>query len=503
MRLSALFSSTLREMPAGVTHEGLRLLVRAGYVRLLEGGQRAYLPLGQRALSKLARLLESAVCSIGAQPIALPEVHAFASLARSVVRSYRQLPQIAYALELGGAAPRFHLWTLTRTAEEDARLHDSVLQALRSAFEQAGLVVQQTEHGLARFNDAGEALLAKCDTCGYLDFADWAQFARTAVSSAEAMLPLERVYTPACKTIESLAQFLGIPTAATAKALFFVAAFERNERLVFAVVRGDLRVSEAKLRSALGAHALRPASELEIRSIGAEPGFASPVGLVRDGRWLLVVDPSIVETPNLVAGANAPDYHLRNTNYGRDYTADLVAEIAMAPEGSQCARCGAPLRWVRGDALVHEQQHVYEGTYLDPAGNERTPPLRLYSAALDDLLCALALTYRDEFGLTLPTSVAPYHVHLVVLGKDEATYRQAETLYTQLLHQNIEALFDDRSESPGVKFNDADLIGAPVRLTVSARSLQAGGVEVRFRAKKETMLVPLEAVVERVSAALA
>ncbi|MCS7087756.1 MAG: His/Gly/Thr/Pro-type tRNA ligase C-terminal domain-containing protein [Thermoflexales bacterium] len=502
MRLASLFSTTLREMPAGVSHEGLRLLVRAGYARLLENGGRAYLPLGQRALAKLARVLEEALHALNAQPVAIAEPRAIALLGRSVLRSYRQLPVLAYALQLGAPKAQLHLWSFTRDAEQDEAQRAAIRRALSAALEQCGFEVHSAAHGLVCLGEKEEALLA-CDRCGYLDFVEHARFA-AAEHETTAAQPLERVHTPACKTIETLACFLGISTAATAKALFFVAERERGDQLIFAVVRGDMMLSEAKLREAIGAYRLRPATEAEIRAIGAEPGYASPIGLVRDGRWMLVVDEVVARAPNLVAGANVAEYHLRNTNYGRDYTADCVADIAMPPLESACAQCNAPLRPVQGVALMREHRQGYEGTYLDPQGSERVPLLRHFAIDLEALLWALAAIHRDEFGLRLPSTVAPFHTHLVALGKDEAVVSTAEQLYALLARHGVEVLYDDRAESPGVKFNDADLMGVPLRLTVSTRALQAGSVEMRRRgsSKENATLVPLDAVLEHVRAAL-
>jgi prolyl-tRNA synthetase len=337
------------------------------------------------------------------------------------------------------------------------------------------------------------------------------------------MLPIEKVATPGAKTIEELAAFLSVPKSRTAKAVFLIATLQpeqgaeqksaspvSREVFVFAIVRGDMEVNETKLANAIRATALRPAAEADIRLIGAEPGYASPIGLPAGG-WLTVVDDLVPRSPNLVAGANQAGYHLKNVNYGRDYTAQVVADIAAAQDGDACPNCASPLRAVRGVEVGNifklgtDFSDPLGCTFTDQDGQERPVIMGSYGIGSGRLLACVAEEHHDEYGLRWPVTVAPYQVHLIVLGgkagreeesaeasKAESLRQAAEALYERLQFEGIEVLYDDREESPGVKFNDADLIGLPVRLTVSERALKQGGIEFKRRDQAEKSIIPLD-----------
>jgi len=278
---------------------------------------------------------------------------------------------------------------------------------------------------------------------------------------------------------------------------------EMVERFVFAVVRGDMEVNETKLANAIGAQSLRPATEAEIRAVGAVPGYASPVGL-KDA--VVIVDDAIPTSPNLVAGANQEGYHMLNVNYGRDYTAHMVTDIAAAREGDACPNCGGPLHTVRGVEVgnIFKLGTRYSDAmgcyFLDRDGNKKPVIMGSYGIGSGRLLACIAEEHHDDQGLIWPITVAPYQVHLVALsGKESAPVQAAaERIYQELISAGVEVLYDDREESPGVKFTDADLIGLPIRLTVSERSLKEESVEFKRRDQKEKSLVPRQQILSRV-----
>jgi prolyl-tRNA synthetase len=277
----------------------------------------------------------------------------------------------------------------------------------------------------------------------------------------------------------------------------------KEDKFVFAVVRGDMEVNETKLANAIKAKSLRPATEAEIIAVGAVPGYASPVGLKNA---LILVDEAVTTSPNLVAGANEDGYHLLNVNYGRDYNADLVTDLVSAGEGDACIQCGSPLRAVRGVEVgnIFKLGTRYSDsmgcTFLDKDGNEKPVIMGSYGIGSGRLLACIAEEHHDEKGLIWPVSVAPYQVHLVSLtGKgDPNTLQHADQLYADLQAGGIEVLYDDREESPGVKFNDADLIGLPLRLTGSERAFKQGGVEFKRRDSPEKIIVPKDKVISTV-----
>ncbi|MGI5910357.1 MAG: His/Gly/Thr/Pro-type tRNA ligase C-terminal domain-containing protein, partial [Sphaerochaetaceae bacterium] len=291
----------------------------------------------------------------------------------------------------------------------------------------------------------------------------------------------------------------------TAKALFMVGTFvnsetgEEHEQLIVGLVRGDMDIEENKLQNAAKANGLRPAHVDEIRAAGMEPGFGSPIG-AKEG-VIVIVDDSVAKSNNLVAGANEDGYHLRNTNYGRDYQG-IVADIASAAEGYLCPVCGKPLVSSKGVEVgnIFQLGTRYSESmgcfYQDEDGVRKPVIMGSYGIGVGRLLACLAEEYNDGNGLKLPITVAPYQVHLVSLVKDADV---GERIYGELQAAGIEVLYDDRKESAGVKFADADLMGMPIRMTIGNRSLKEGKVEIKLRGNlDETLSLDLDGLAQEV-----
>jgi len=316
----------------------------------------------------------------------------------------------------------------------------------------------------------GSTEIIHCDSCNYTERLELAQFKKAPFSNEE-QASIEKVYTPDCNTIESLANFLKIQKEKTAKALMYVRT--SDNQFVFVVVRGDMILSEAKLKNAVGE--IRMATAEEITKVGAVAGYASPIGLKN---VLIIVDELIPQSPNLVAGANETGYHLLNTNCGRDYSPEIVADLVQAKSGDTCINCGNPLFTLTSVVLTTGSIFNFE-----------------------NILLALAETHHDDKGLSFPKSVAPFDVYLMPInGKQLDTHAKAEEIYNELQKADITALFDDRDERAGVKFNDADLIGCPVRVTVGEKALQNGMVELKPRQEKENQVILLEDLVSHLNA---
>ncbi len=562
MKMSNLFSQTVREAPAGTEVAGHAFLLRAGFVRQLAAGIFSYLHLGQRSLQKIEAIMREEIDGIGGQELKMPIVHPAAlwqesgrwyeiedelgrfvdkngrdmvlamtheevvtDLTRKEIQSYKQLPQLIYHIQLkwrDDPRPRAGLirgreftmldsYTLDATWDGLDAQYQAHYDAYFRIFRRCGLDTIAVEadtgmmggtlaHEYMYLTPIGEDTLLLCADCDYQANRQIATFRKTAADE-EALLPIEKVATPDTKTIEDLANFLEVPKAKTAKAVFLTATVadgeEKAEKLVFAVLRGDMDLNETKLANVVGAVALRPSTEEEILAVGAEPGYASPIGL-QD--VLVVVDDAVTSSPNLVAGANEAGYHLKNVNYGRDYEAEIVADIAVADDGAACPECGTAMTAVRGVEVANIFKlgtHYSEklgATFLDENGRLQPVIMGSYGIGVTRLLACIAEEHHDEHGLIWPMSVAPYQVHLLSLRGGEDT---AVSLYEQLQAAGIEVFFDDRNESPGVKFNDADLIGLPIRLTVSGRSLKNGGVELKLRHESEREIVAVDDIVAK------
>ncbi len=557
MKFSRLFGTTLREAPADVEVTSHQLLVRAGFIRPLGSGIFSYLPLARRTLDRMEAILRQEMNAIGGQELTMPVVNparvwqatgrydqigpeltrfadrnerplvlamtheeVVADLVRTEIRSYQQLPALIYHLQTkwrDDPRPRAGLirvreFTMLDSYSLDAdwegldQQYQAHYQAYLNIFERCGLPVVAVQsdtgmmggklaHEYMYLTPIGEDSLLFCDSCGYSANRQVARFARPQPQPEEAR-PLEKVATPGASSIAELAEFLHISPAQTAKAVFFTATLsDERQQFIFAVVRGDMDINETKLANLLAAKDLRPATEDEIRAAGAEPGYASPLGLPTD---CVVVDELIPHCPNLVAGANEAGYHLRNVNYGRDYQAARVGDLAAASEGCACPTCGAAMRLQRGVEVgnIFKLGTRYSDAvgcrFLDEQGENRPVIMGSYGIGVGRLLACIAEEHHDERGLCWPSAVAPYAAHLVLLsGKSGAPDAAAQALVAELTAAGLEPLFDDRAESAGVKFADADLIGLPVRLTVSERSLKQGGVEFKPRRSAEAHILPV------------
>jgi prolyl-tRNA synthetase len=552
MRMSTMFGRTLREAPSDVEVASHGLLLRAGFIRQLAAGIFSYLPLAKRSIGKIEKILREEMDAAGGQEVSMPVVQPadvwersgrysttgqelvrlsdrrnremvlamtheeiVAGLAASEVDSYQRLPRLVYQIQTkfrDDPRPRAGLIRAREFTMKDAysldrdergldRQYSTLYRAYFQIFARCGLPAiavgadvgimgGSMAHEFMYLTPVGEDTILICDHCGYTSNRQVARF-RKPVSEAQEQGPMEKISTPGTSTIETLAHSLKIPKSRTAKAVFLVAAVEGSERFVFAVVRGDMELNETKLANAVGASGLRPALPEEVRAVGAEPGYGSPLGV--EGA-MVVVDDAIPASPNLVAGANEEGFHFLNVNYGRDFEADTVADIASAGDGSLCPECGDAMRAVRGVEVGNifklgtRYSEAFGASFLDEDGRRKPVVMGSYGIGLGRLLACIAEEHHDENGLVWPVSVAPYHVHFVAAEADE----RAEGLYERLVSARVEVLFDDRRESLGAKFKDADLIGAPIRLTLTPRSLQRGGVEIKARQSSEGYVVPLQ-----------
>ncbi|HET7082092.1 MAG TPA: proline--tRNA ligase [Candidatus Limnocylindria bacterium] len=561
MRISRLFFTSLRDNPADAEMASHRLLVRAGYIRQLGAGIYSLLPLGFRVSQRIEQVIREEMDAIGGQEMEMPVVHpadlwresgryakigpemvrfkdrsgrdmvlamtheeVVTDLLRDIVKSYRQLPAIVYHFQTkfrdeprargGLIRVREFVMKDSYTLDPDEAALDVSYQAHYGAYQKifgrlgletvvvgadVGIMGGSQAHEFMALNEAGEDTLVICESCDYAANQQIATVTKPE-SPAEEARPTEEVATPDTPTIASLAELLGVGTDRTAKATFFVTG---DGRLLTAIVRGDFEVNETKLGNAVKAiGGLRPAQAEEIQAAGMVPGYASPIG---SSGSTVVVDDLVARSPNLVAGANKHGYHLLNVNVGRDFTPDLVVDITNARAGDPCPSCGAPVVLRQGIEVGNifklgtDFTEKLGATYLAEDGSRRLIVMGSYGIGLGRAMACIVEAHHDEKGIIWPAGVAPYAAQLVTLSasKDPAVGEAAEGLYQRLTDAGVEVLYDDRDESPGVKLTDAELLGMPLIVTISPRSLAAGGAEMTDRATGERAVHPIPEIEAR------
>ena len=565
MKLSKMHIKTLREVPAEAEIPSHILLIRTGMIRKLASGIYGFMPFGWRSVRKIEDIIRSEMDKAGGQEIHMsaiqpaelwqesgrwfaygPELwrvkdrngrdfclgptheEIFTDIIRNDVSSYRQLPMNLYQIQTkyrDEARPRFGLMRSREFIMKDAysfdrdfegldKSYDDMYKAYEKIFTRCGLTFRPVEadtgaiggsnsHEFTALSEVGESEIAYCEKCSMAATTERAQCV-DAPADTEEMLPMEEVNTPGTKTIEAVADFLGMPQTKTIKALLFVTYDEEgNEKeYMAAFVRGDRELNMTKLINALNIpeHAIEFADEAKMsQKTGCVGGFTGPVGL-HDCK--VVVDSELTGLRNLCAGANKENYHVKNVNYGRDYKGDIVTDLKLLKEDDPCPVCGAPVKHARGIEvgqvfkLGTKYSQAMNAVYKDENQQDRLIVMGCYGIGVTRTLSAIVEQHHDENGIIWPMSVAPYHVIITLVKPgDETQEAVAEEIYSRLSDAGVEVLLDDRDERPGVKFKDADLLGIPVRITVGKRAPE-GVVEYKLRreAEKQEMSVS-EAVV--------
>lgn len=558
MKLSKMHLKTLREVPNEAEIPSHILLLRTGMIRKLVSGVYGFMPLGWRSIKKIENIIREEMDAKGGQEIHMSAVQPaelweesgrwyaygpelwrlkdrngrdfclgptheeiFTDIVRNDISSYRQLPMNLYQIQTkyrDEARPRFGLMRSREFIMKDAYSFDrdeagldvsynEMYDAYDKIFARCGLKCRPVEadsgaiggsnsHEFTAISEVGESEIAYCEKCNMAATTERAKCV-DAPASNEEMQPMEDVLTPDTKTIEDVANFLGLEQSRTIKALLFVTYDNEGKEngYVAAFVRGDRELNMTKLINALDIpeHAIEFADEAKMAAAtGCVGGFTGPVGL-HDCK--LVVDSELVGLRNLVAGANRENYHTKNVNYGRDYEGHIVADLKVLKEGDSCPVCGAPVKHARGIEvgqvfkLGTKYSESMGATYKDENQKEQLIVMGCYGIGVTRTLAAVVEQHHDENGIIWPMSVAPYHVIITLINPDdEAQAKVADDLYKELSKAGVEVLLDDRKERPGVKFKDADLLGIPVRITVGKLAAD-GQVEYKLRrdADKEVL----------------
>jgi prolyl-tRNA synthetase len=566
MRYASLLAPTLKEAPSDATSASHILLSRAGYIRKVGAGIYSFLPLGVRVLRKIEGIVREEMNRAGAQEVLLPALlpseyfretgrwdlygdvlfrmkdrkgtdyhlgptheEIITDLARREIKSYRDLPKNLYQIQFkfrDEARPRGGLLRCREFSMKDAYSFDVNEEAARKSYEimrgaytrifdRMGLTYRMVSadsgamggSGSAEFQilvQSGEDFLAACSNCSYAANLEVAT-SPAASKAVESKTPAyEKVHTPSAKSIEEVSAFLKAAPDRFLKSLLYVAGPE----VVMVVVRGDHEVNEIKLARALGVAEVYLASAEDVqKATGAAVGFAGPVGF----KGKLLVDASAASVSDGITGANETDHHFTHVEPGRDFTGE-TADIRSVKNGDPCPTCTSALEIYRGI----EGGHIFllgthysakmGATYLDEKGTQQTLVMGCYGIGVTRLIASTVEQHHDSNGISWPAAVAPFQVHVVQVGAEPEVVDAIARIERELESRGIDLLIDDRDERPGVKFKDADLIGVPLRITVGARALKSGGVELKPRKEpdpKKAEIVPLDALTEKIVALLA
>lgn len=556
MRYSRYFLPTLKEDPAEAEVISHKLMLRAGMIRKVASGIYDLLPLGLRAMRKVENIIREEMDRIGALEVLLPVVlpaelwkesgrwdqygkellrfkdrggrdyclgptheEAITDLVRREIRSYRDLPLCLYQIQVkfrDEIRPRFGLMRAREFIMKDAYSFDqddegadksyrNMYEAYERIFQRLGLRFKVVEadtgliggtssHEFMVLAQTGEDVLASCEACGYAANLELAERRRPHVfSERPSPKSPELVLTPGMKTVEEVSAFLGVEPSRIIKTLIF----ETERGPIAALIRGDHELSEVKLKKALGLKYLQMADEKTILEVTGGPlGFSGPIGL----RIPVVADWDLIGTTDMVVGANREDAHLVGVQVGRDFEVLGFFDIRKVSSGDPCPRCEeGVLVLSRGIEVGHifklgtKYSEPMGAVFLDKDGKEKPVVMGCYGIGVGRTVAAAIEQGHDQDGIVFPIAMAPFEVYLLPVNLSHPeTYKASERLYEELRSLGVEVLYDDRDERPGVKFKDADLLGIPLRITLSERTLKEGRAEFRIRKTRETFLVELE-----------
>jgi len=556
MLYSEMFIPTVREVPSDAEIASHQLMIRAGLIRKLTSGIYSFLPLGLRVVRKVEQIVREEMNRAGAQEVFLPAVQpaelwqesgrwkmygkellrfkdrhnrdycigptheeVITDLVRNEIKTYRQLPKNLYQIQTkfrDEIRPRFGVMRCREFSMKDAYSFDAdwkgvdisyqkMFDAYTKIFTRCGLEFKAVEadtgniggsfsHEFMVIAESGEDAIVFCSVCEYAANIEKAEVSKPEMHPADTaeLKEVEIVHTPDVRTIEEVSAFLKVAPQDIVKTLIF----EADGAPVAVLIRGDEEVNEAKLRGYLGCDDLELASDDTVLKVTGSPkGFAGPVGI----SIKTIADYSLMNSINMVTGANREDYHAKNVNAGRDFTVEAYADLRIVKDTDVCPRCRNPLRFARGIEVGHtfklgtKYSRQMRATFLDRDGQEKDMVMGCYGIGIGRTVAACIEQNHDEKGIMWPVSVAPFHVILTPVNVNDAKLMEAaRKLYQRLSDEKIEVLFDDRDERAGVKFNDADLIGIPLRITLGPKRLSEGRIEIRFRRTGEEKILSLE-----------
>jgi len=557
MLASRFFMPTLKENPSDAVVPSHIYLVRGGFIRSLSAGIYEYLPLGLRVLRKIENIIRKHMDGSGALELLLPILtpaelwketgrwyvygkelfrlkdrkdaefalgptheETITDLVRKNVRSYKDLPLNFYQIQTkfrDEARPRYGLirgrefimkdgYSFDVSEEDAKKTYEVMKEAYHKIFKELGLDYLMVEADVGAIGGkfshefvvkvpSGEAHIVYCEKCGYAANVEAAKFHHHKLPPEEPK-PIEKVYTPDIKSVEDVANFLNVPTIKLVKTLIYKID---DKDFVAVLIRGDRELNETKLANLFKAIDVRMATKEELENLGIPEGFAGPIGL----NLPIYADFSVKELYNVVVGANEKDYHYINANIDRDFKVSGFYDLATAKEGDPCPVCHFPLKETTGLEVGHifllgtKYSESMKAYFVDKDGKEKPIIMGCYGIGVSRLISAIVEQYHDDKGIIWPEKVAPFDVHILVLNtKDQESLNLGFDIYKKLKEKGLDVLLDERDESAGVKFKDADLIGIPHRIVIG-KALKEGKIEYQKRDGSIKELVNVEAIIDR------
>ncbi len=555
MRLSENFIPTLKELPADAVIPSHQLMLRAGLVRQVAAGVFSWLPLGYNVLKKVMNVLREEMDAIGGQEFLLPalnpieiweqtgRVKAMGDVmfhiknreglvlaptheeiityhARQHVKSYRDLPQIWYQIQTkfrneprpksgvlrGRQFIMKDAYSLDASWEGLDESYDKHFEAYKKTFNRIGLkyfVVgassgamggRQSQEFMVE-SDSGEDVCALCDECRYAANIEVAQSSLEPVGRLDENPEPEIFPTPNAKTIDDLIEQFNLPEERCAKSVVYMI----DEKPVLVFMRGNDDLNESKLEGIFGTSNIRPAvSEELIKYTGADHGSIGPINLKQ--KIKVIADDLLKGANGLVSGANKDGYHFKNIDFDRDANIEEYHDLRTVQQGEPCPKCNRVLRIVKAIELGHifklgtKYSEALEARFLDKEGKEHPIIMGSYGIGVERIAACYIEQNFDENGLIWQEPLAPFHVHLIGIqpGKFDIVKDACEKIYSELQDNGFEVLYDDRDESPGIKFNDADLLGMPLQVIAGNKNLKNGNVEIKQRRTGERAIVKIE-----------
>lgn len=559
MRWSRYFLFTEKEEPKEVEAPSHRLLLKAGFIKQVSAGIYELLPPAYRVLKKIENIVRKEMDRSGAQELLLTVLNPkelweetrrwntygdelfklidrngreyclgptheeeITDLVRKVVRSYRQLPLILYQIQVkfrDEKRPRFGLIRAREFIMKDAYSFDTdemsamiSYETMKFAYQRifnklrlnvimaeadVGQIGGSMSHEFIALTDYGEAKVAYCENCGYAANAEIVLLQRPDEEQEEEK-PMEKVHTPDVHTIQELAEFLNVPPSKIMKAVLYMV---NEKEPILVLIRGDREIDENKLEKIIGTDNFRLAKDEEVmKLLGTKKGF---IGIFNLPEGIKVLwDNSLYGVKNLVVALNEPDWHYINVNPRRDFQYGNFVDVAQVKENDPCPKCGSPLKVKKGLELGHifllgtRYSEPMKAYFTDRDGKEKPIIMGCYGIGISRIISALVEQYHDDKGIKWPTPVAPFELDIILLNtKDEQQKQVAEKLYMESEEKGIDVIYDDREESPGFKFADADLVGFPYRIVVG-KKVKEGKVEVQSRMSGEKWDVEIDKAID-------